>query len=582
MPERQCSSPSAPIVEEPAKRLYRVFAGEQFDPVDSKLGEQPVAALRPLADRVVISLPLLPAVGVQQGLSAGLGVSDFDKADARHFPLPPVADDHRNDVVLAAGNPKRRFVAGIVEIADQKDNRAALRRPIQSLQGRAEACSPTDRLMRGVERRLAAEGADKMTLEAAESEVTAWTKERSGQKQSFSYALKDGHLILSNALAGLVETLARSGAASGESFSENEKYRHVMQQASPEGRAGVVRWYVDPTRLVEALLAPSLQEKAQMQMVRGFLRRSGLDQLQALGGSIDLASGGFDSVSRVAGYVAQPAQGLLGALRLPASRQRPPDWVSDDVSLYAQANWNPGRAYRAVADFVDSFHGAGSFDETVGSMPLGETGLKLKEDFVDQLAGPLHIVADLPESLKDATRQPALFGIGVRDAERMGDTIRQLAEASGAEPREVEGETIYELTFPSAIPGQTATIGAAVASGNLMVSTDAGFLARLLRDRGRKRPLAESRAYQKVAEHFPEKTSMITYQRQDQQIESLYESIRSGTLMPQVPGIAAGLDFSKLPRFDVLRRYLQSTGSYIEPTPDGFRMIDFALPPREQ
>jgi hypothetical protein len=164
----------------------------------------------------------------------------------------------------------------------------------------------------------------------------------------------------------------------------------------------------------------------------------------------------------------------------------------------------------------------------------------------------------------------------------MAESMRKVAESMGGKPRTVEGETVYEFTFPSVLPGRTTTIGAAVASGSLMVSTDADFLAGVLRDRGRKRPLAESLAYRRVAEQFPEETSMISFQRQDQDFEPLYESIRSGTLLPQVPGAAAGLDFSKLPRFDVLRRYLQSTGSYIEPIPDGFRFVDFALPPRER
>lgn len=438
------------------------------------------------------------------------------------------------------------------------------------------------RLMRTVEDRLAAEGGDKMTLQAEGAEMVTWTKQHNGRKQSFSYTLRDGHLVLSNRLPALMETIAGRNREKSASFAASEEYRRIIEQASPNGDPGLVRWYADPLRLVDALLAANLQGKPQMDMVRGFLNRIGLDRFEAIGGTVNLATGEFDSVARVVGHVKQPSEGLLEAFRLPASRQRPPEWVSEDVSLYAQMNWSFVRAYQAVGGFFDTLQGPGAFDEAVGSMPLGQSGLKLKEDLVDQLVGPLHIVADVPESVEDATRQPALFALGVRDADRMAESMGKLAESIGGKLRTVEGETIYEFSIPSVLPGKTTTIGTTVASGSLMVSTDADFLAGVLRDRGRKRPLAESLAYRRVAEQFPEETSMISFQRQDKDFESLYESIRSGELLPRVPGVAAALDFSKLPRFDVLRRYLQSTGSFIEPTPDGFRLVDFALPPRER
>jgi hypothetical protein len=120
-------------------------------------------------------------------------------------------------------------------------------------------------------------------------------------------------------------------------------------------------------------------------------------------------------------------------------------------------------------------------------------------------------------------------------------------------------------------------VAASVAEGALMISTSPRYLGSVLSGRGRKRPLAQSPTYQQATGQFPEKTSMISYQRQDRRFEGLYEQIRSGKLqLPLYGGIVSGLglDFSKLPPAQALRPYLQTSSSFIEPADKGFRMIE--------
>jgi hypothetical protein len=66
----------------------------------------------------------------------------------------------------------------------------------------------------------------------------------------------------------------------------------------------------------------------------------------------------------------------------------------------------------------------------------------------------------------------------------------------------------------------------------------------------------------------------------------LYEQLRSGSLgatgLPSVTGSLFEFDFSELPPFPAMSRYLQSTGSFIVPEEKGFRIVTFATPPREQ
>jgi hypothetical protein len=83
---------------------------------------------------------------------------------------------------------------------------------------------------------------------------------------------------------------------------------------------------------------------------------------------------------------------------------------------------------------------------------------------------------------------------------------------------------------------------------------------------------------------FPEKTSMLSYQRQDRRFEGLYEQIRAGKLQfPLYGGIVTGLglDFTKLPPARAIRNYLQTSSSFIEPAEKGFRMIEIGYRPYE-
>src|SRR5690606_3084543 len=105
----------------------------------------------------------------------------------------------------------------------------------------------------------------------------------------------------------------------------------------------------------------------------------GLDQFRGFGGSFWLGRGGMDSVSSTYGYVETPVDGFWKALTLPASEQRPPAWVKDDVSIYSQINWSGDRFLQTMGELIDQTQGEGTFDNFVGSMHIGDSGMTVGE-----------------------------------------------------------------------------------------------------------------------------------------------------------------------------------------------------------
>src|SRR5262249_31447936 len=149
----------------------------------------------------------------------------------------------------------------------------------------------------------------------------------------------------------------------------------------------------------------------------------------------------------------------------------------------------------------------------------------------------------------------------------------------------------FRINISEALPGvenlPPLELGILVTDQAVLFSPNADYLAATFsKDRSHLRPLADSPEYRRIAAQFPERTSMISFERQDGRLGGLYEQLRSGLLnVAGLPNVAGGLtdfDFKALPPFTTMSRYLQTTGSFIVPEKDGFRIVNMALPPHEQ
>jgi hypothetical protein len=311
-----------------------------------------------------------------------------------------------------------------------------------------------------------------------------------------------------------------------------------------------------------------------------------------VGGTLWLGQGGMDSVSTTYGYVQTPVSGGLKALTLPATVQRPPAWVKEDVSLYAQMNWSVAHFVETLREVVDRAQGKGAFDKALGSLQVAGDGTTLAQ-VAQTIDGPLHIAAEIPQNASEILRQKAVFGFGIRDPKLLRGLLRQAAKGRNQSTQKIgSAEMIrFRVNLSEALPGAEnlppLELGILVTDQAVLFSPNADYLAATFsKDRSNLRPLADSPEYRRIASQFPERTSMITFERQDGRLEGLYEQLRGGLLnaagIPGIAGSAFDFDFKSLPPFTTMSRYLQTTGSFIVPEKDGFRIVNIALPPHEQ
>jgi hypothetical protein len=408
--------------------------------------------------------------------------------------------------------------------------------------------------------------------DAAEGEEGAEPKE-------LAYFVKDTTLVAGNGLPVLQEVLERWDGESNETLAADNVYNYIVQQTETRGRPALLRWYLNPIDLMRAVVMAGAQGNPQVAMAFGFLPALGLDKFKAVGGGLDMATGEFESVSRTLLYVDQPPTGLLNVFQFPATDLSPPRWVPAAASTYFALNWDVAGAYRAVGALVDTFQGPGAFDQMVEGLSQQGPGIHVKRDIIDLMTGKVHVYSTPPkETVADDGEvevpiENFLVAIGVKDAQKARDLLKTLSESADVETRQFQGETIYEMASPAGLGNAEATFGLAVARDSLLATNNVTVLEQMLREGRGGTSLGDSTEYKRVARHFPAKTSMLSFARQETQVKALYEMLRNGQIGQDIEGV----DFSKLPPFEQVQKYLPLSGSYTVPDKQGALFVNFSL-----
>lgn len=412
------------------------------------------------------------------------------------------------------------------------------------------------------------------------------TRKKAPVPFTLNYCIKDTTLVVSSRTDSLKSVLQRWDGQQERTFAEKPVYKYIAEKCKGDNAEAGPQfvYYFDPIGLFKGALALGEADATTSAMALGFLPSLGLDKFRAIGGSLDLGVGDYDSVSRMVIYAEQPPTAVMNIFQFPARDQAPPAWVPATVTSYSALNWDFDSAYNAVEGLYDTFLGAGSFENAIDQLATEEDGPKIhiKKDLVDQLSGNiLFINGDSKEEAdpNDFTGVASMvFGLEVKDEGAFASVLQKLAEIPGfpGTAREFEGTKLIQ--FGAEDTEAPVTPAVCVAKGHLLFATNVTGLEAILRADDDHKPLAEDPQYQAVAKLFPEKTSMRGYQRPDAQLKALYTALKSGALTEAVDD-EVPVDLTKLPEFEVIQKYLAPSGGYMVPDEHGWFMLSFSLKP---
>ena len=168
-----------------------------------------------------------------------------------------------------------------------------------------------------------------------------------------------------------------------------------------------------------------------------------------------------------------------------------------------------------------------------------------------------------------------LLALGVKDETAAGGVLAKIADAAGMEERVYRGATIYEIDGPN---NQAAKV--TVSEGRMLFCVGGALLDQVLQNDSDMRPLAESDDFKKVAQHFPSDALSIQFSRPAEQYRGIYEMLRSGSAAEQFPGmdeVFEKIDFTTLPPFESVSKYIKPTGGFSKADDNGMYMEAFQL-----
>jgi hypothetical protein len=432
------------------------------------------------------------------------------------------------------------------------------------------------------------QGLKRIEEEIDDTHIVSFQREaEDGDKKSQdsgAYFMKDTFLVLGTNVAALKAVLSRWDGKQDRSFADNDTWRYVTEKCRDEHSDGHPQfvWFFDPLKLAEAVIASQPQLADQAAIAMGMIPTLGIDKFKGVGGAVELAHGDFNNVTRTLIVIDRSPQGVGNVFQFDAAAQSPPKWLSADWSGYTALNWNVAKAYGAVESLVDNFLGPGALASHIQNLAdHPETGnIHVKKDLIDQITGTIVLAEDQGQS-GGKSAAGMLFGIQIKNAATARATLTKVVGLIGGKvnEREFQGETLYDLELPAGDEdgGDDAPnhLGIAVSEGHILVATDVRLVERVLRGTGDGETLADSPAYKKIAAKFPAKTASISFSRVDTQYKVILDALKSG----QVGNLFGGddlFDFSKLPDFDSIKKYLPPTGSYMEVDARGLRITSFS------
>jgi len=408
------------------------------------------------------------------------------------------------------------------------------------------------------------------------------------------YFIKGATLVVATNADLLKDVLVRWDGRHADVLAEAAAYQYVLEKCRAEGTDGrsLATWYIDPMAIVRAAMAANPQMGLQGAMVMGFMQTWGVDKLKCLGGTLDLDSGDFDTVTRTFVYVEPSANGLFNVFQFRAGQQAPPAWVPADCTGYMALNWDHERAWQAIEFIADSAMGRGALAKQIDQIAQNEEfgRLHIKKDLIDQLTGVVHMVDDVVGT-GEQQRSRMVLAIDVKNSAAFKRSLARLTDLPGfpGKARQFQGETLYELPpIPLGALGLGAAgldedgeehpMGFAVAHNAFLLATDVTALEDTLRGLGDREPLVNSATYKSVARRFPSQTGSISYSHADAELKAALEILKGETLREALlQGAPFNIDFGKLPAFEVMEKYLAPSGGFLENDERGMKYTSFSL-----
>lgn len=404
-------------------------------------------------------------------------------------------------------------------------------------------------------------------------------------------------------------------------------------QAAMEGTESHVRFFLEPFGYTEVSRAYSGGRRRRGTDMLRVLQNQGFTAVQGIGGQIAFKTDEHDirhhtlvyapPVPRKPGDLAVTKYDLAARmLEFPNKAEvAPKSWIPRGLGTHLTFNWKMKDAFWYAESLVNEFSGDDVFKDVIENIQFDPHGpqIDIKKELTDHLGERATLLGDYRLPITPESER-MMFAIEVTSPETVMQTVNKAMENDpAAKKREHNGHVIWELLNEEAevaelqiegfdggfgfdapvareeeeekpfIPNAAVT----VANGHLLLATHVDYIVDVLDQPSSADSLAAAADFQAVTDALAglgsDEDSFRLFARTDEAYHATYELLRQGK-MPESESLLGKvlnamftsedaeedelreqqLDGSKLPEFQVVRRYLGPTGFFVRTVDDGW------------
>ncbi len=493
---------------------------------------------------------------------------------------------------------------------------------------------PTSRLLAKIDANMASRKAarSERKIQGATVVIFDIPKRDDTPARRVGYFVKDDLLAASDDLKVIEALLSRqAGGGKDDNLATFAPYRAIMdrcQQASGD-LAPQARWFLEPFGYAEASRLD--QPKKRGTDMLKILKSEGFTAVEGVGGYVNLATDKFELLHRT--FIHAPGKQGGGErfelsarmLKFPNGGEfTPPNWVPRDLASYTAFNLDTRNAFENSKSLVNQVVGDEVFDDVLESIKTDENGpqIDIRRDLVGYLGNRVTIISDLQIPITPKSER-LLFAVEAKDEKHLASVIKKWMETDpDTRKREIAGHVVWEIVDEKAelpmitienspfdrpadtdvdeeeeraLPPNSAVT---VAHGQLFVATHIDILTKVLTEFENGTKLAASADYLRVQGELaaiaqPEQFGQ-SFTRTDEAYRGAYELLRTGkmpeseSMMGKMLNSLLGegkegvlrtqrIDGSKLPDYDMVRRYLGPAGMTMTSEATGWLLTGFTL-----
>ncbi len=456
-----------------------------------------------------------------------------------------------------------------------------------------EKVSAVQTLLDRADRALLEAGAAKQSEQADGLEVTVYSIDGPRRRRQVVYVQKEGTLIVSTDLLAVRDLLAQWKDPSLPSFADNTQFGAVRHNVGSGSEEPQLLWFVDPVNIVREVGRGNTGATVAIALFPSL----GVDGIQGVGGSVALAQGQFDSVSRMYLLLSSPRTGVVELVALDTGDVTPERWVPSQTATYTSLHWNVKKTYKKLGTLIDSFQGEGAFKRQVQQrVPMG-VELDIETELLPLLAGRITYITYIQEPITPRS-QSMLLGIKLTDPKAAQPIFDRLAHGFDhtIERKNYLGKSYVkfrpaELEDPQQAANQMRPCFGIV-DDYLLIGRESLFEKAVIAMTDPSKCLGESLDFKLIASKAQRQSggsrpSLFSFQRPEEGLRFLHglanaDSTRQGLERgaennPFLKDLNKALNSNPLPSLSALQKYVAPGGAVMVSDETGIRYTNFTL-----